>query len=101
MTNNVSISTTVSTTVLFYTLSHNYCAFFSVSLLSKLKMHTENLRARILQERRQSQSIHPLVHALPTVSREVVSPHVRVFGLEGELLVDFVLGFADGNSVRR
>lgn len=64
-------------------------------------MHAGNLRVRILQKRRQSQSIHPLVHALPTVSREVVSPHVRVFGLEGKLLVDFVLGFTDGNSVRR
>lgn len=64
-------------------------------------MHAGNLRVRILQKRRQSQSIHPLVHALPTVSREVVSPHVRVFGLEGKLLVDFVLGFAGGNSVRR
>jgi len=70
-------------------------------LLNSLKIHAGNLRARILQKRCQSQSIHPLVHALPTVSREVVSPHVRVFGLEGELLVDFVLGFADGNSVRR
>lgn len=64
-------------------------------------MHAENLRVRILQKRCQSQSIHPLVHALPTVSRKMVGPHVRVFGLEGELLVDFVLGFADGNSVRR
>lgn len=64
-------------------------------------MHAGYLRVGILQKRRQSQSIHPLVHALPTVSREVISPHVRVFGLEGELLVDFVLGFADGNSVRR
>lgn len=97
MINNGSVSSVVSLFSVFYTISRN-CRAFPVSLL---KMHARYLRAGILQKRRQSQSIHPLVHALPTVSREVVSPHVRVFGLEGELLVDFVLGFADGNSVRR
>lgn len=63
--------------------------------------YTRDLRAGILQKSRQSQRVHPLIHAFATVSREMVSPHVRVLGLEGELLVDFVLGLANGNSIRR
>lgn len=60
-----------------------------------------HLRIGILQKSRQSQRVHPLIHDLATVGREMVGPHVRVLGLEGELPVDFVLRLADGDSVRR
>ena len=58
-------------------------------------------RTRILKKSRQCQCVHPLIHAFATVRCEVISPHVRVFRFERELFVNFVLGFAHGNSVRR
>jgi hypothetical protein len=66
------------------------------------KMHASYfLRAGILQQRCQSQRVHPLIHALAAVSGEMISPHVRMLCFEGELFVNFVLGLADGNFVRR
>lgn len=56
--------------------------------------------AWILKQGRQSQRVHPLVHALTAVGREVIRPHVRVFSFERELPVNLVLRFAHGNSVR-
>lgn len=55
----------------------------------------------ILQEGRQSERVHPLIHAFTVLRSKVVSPHVRVLSLEGELPVDLVFGSANGNPIRR
>lgn len=60
-----------------------------------------HLRTGILQEGRQSERVHPLIHAFTVLRSKVVSPHVRVLSLEGELPVDLVFGSANGNPIRR
>lgn len=55
----------------------------------------------ILQKGRQSERVYPLIHAFTALRGKVVSPHVRVLSLEGELPVDLVFGSANGNPIRR
>lgn len=58
-----------------------------------------NLRIGVLKQCSKSESIHPLIHTLPSVSSKVISPHIGMFRFKGELLVDFLFGFAYGNAV--
>ena len=56
----------------------------------------------ILQNRRQTEGVHPLDHGLLGLGREVVRPHVVVLGLERELPVDAVVfGHHGTDFIRR
>ncbi len=50
----------------------------------------------VLQDGGQAEGVHPLNHALLSLGREVISPHVVMLGLKGELSVDAVVLRHDG-----
>lgn len=91
----------ISISMCVHTLALNYSRGKHSQLRDGEREEAIYSRIGILQEGCESQGVHPLIHALAAIGGKVVRPHVGVLGLEGELLVDLVLGSAHRDAVRR